>query len=563
LRAVLFGFLFLTLNLFAQDRKGHYRLLSDSEPHELYVTFKRSVTFVDDNFAKTLALTLPELKKVIEDYQLQFEKAIPVTEAHFQVLSEDAKRISGNDYAVQKLRNILKVKISDPTNEKLLELAEKLEAFDVVEYCELMSLQPIPPPTDIPPTTSNYEPNQTYLGPNPGVNMNYAWSLGLSGSGIRVRDVEYGFNPNHEDLNEVNVSLASGMTVNSSASTFYTEHGTSVIGIVMADKGTYGISGMAYGAQEMILFPEWQETGYSRINAVTQAIANSQVGDVILYEIQTYGQAGTTVNNFVPAEYSQVVWDLTKAATDAGIIIVAAAGNGNEVNVGENLDTPGYSAYMSRGDSGAIIVGAGTSNVSHNRVPYSTYGTRVDVQGWGQNVFTSGNGAGGFSIGGDFNQSYRSVGGTSSATPIVASCVIVLQSYYFGLTGTYMTPSAMRNLLKATGIPQGTGVAGNIGPLPNMQAALQQIDTMLAVQDANFLAVSVYPNPACNTFSVRLSDSISSFSVEVYDAVGRKVRHQDNLNAEAMMDITLLPSGMYFVKVQNGEKTAVKKLIKK
>ncbi len=30
--------------------------------------------------------------------------------------------------------------------------------------------------------------------------MRYAWNLGLDGAGIRIRDVEYGFNKNHEEF---------------------------------------------------------------------------------------------------------------------------------------------------------------------------------------------------------------------------------------------------------------------------------------------------------------------------------------------------------------------------
>lgn len=556
MRALLIGFLFFTLNLFAQHQKGEFRLLSDSETHELYVAFDTTVVFHGEAYEEQLVFQYPELKDVIEGHQLQFEKGIAISETQFQLLSEGAIRTSGNDFSVQKLKNILKVILPDASNAKLLELARKLERFNPVEYCALESLKPVPPPTDIPPITSNYEPNQTYLGPDPGVNMNYAWGMGLTGTGIRVRDVEYGFNPNHEDLNQVNVSIASGMTINSSATTAYTEHGTPVFGIVMAHKGTYGISGMAHGAQEMVLFPEWQQTGYNRVNAVTQAIANSQAGDVILYEMQAFGQGGSSATNYVPAEYSQVIWDLTKAATDAGIIIVEAAANGNQ-----DLDAAFYAPYMARGDSGAIIVGGGLANTSHDRISYSTYGTRVDVQGWAQNVFACGYGDL-FQIGGDFNQGYTNFSGTSSATPMVAACVIVLQSYYFGLTGSYMTPAAMRNLLKTTGIPQGTGVAGNIGPLPNMQAAIQQIVSNLSVKDESFFAVSVYPNPAKNSFFVRLPDVLAMFSVEVYDAVGRVVLHRQNLNTDDEIDIAALPSGMYFVKVMNGDKSTVKKLLK-
>ncbi|MGX7668172.1 hypothetical protein [Flavobacterium pedocola] len=323
------------LNLLAQSRKGEFHLAPDSDSHELYVTFQTDLVLASEDLDSSLKLLIPEIQSVVQQYGLHFEKGILISDEKLTFLSQEALRISKTDAAVRKLKNILKVQISNPTNSRLLEVAEKLERLPEVDYCALMSLQPIVPPSDIPPTTTNYEPNQTYMAANPGVNMSYAWGLGLTGSGIRVRDVEYGFNPNHEDLNGIAVSIAPGMTISSSATTTYTEHGTAVFGIVIADKGTYGISGMAYGAQEMVLFPEWQQSGYNRINAVTQAIAASQAGDVILYEMQAYGQG----SNYVPAEYDSVVWDLTKAATDAGIIIVEAAANGNQ-----NLDATFYAS---------------------------------------------------------------------------------------------------------------------------------------------------------------------------------------------------------------------------
>ncbi|MEW5676232.1 S8/S53 family peptidase [Flavobacterium enshiense] len=541
------------LTLFAQNRKGEFRLASDSDVHELYVAFQSDFVFDSHNSNDALISLLPDIKEIVTKYGIRFEPGISISADKLDFLSQEARRISKSDAAVQKLKKILKVQLDNPTNERLLEVAAKLEQFSEVEYCALMSLKPIAPPTDIAPTTNNYEVNQTYMGANPGVNMNYAWGLGLSGSGIRVRDVEYGFNPNHEDLNSVNVSIAPGMTINASASTAYTEHGTSVFGIVMADKGTYGISGMAYGAQEMILFPEWQQSGYNRINAITQAIAASQAGDVILYEMQTYGQG----SNYVPAEFDQVVWDLTKAATDAGIIIVEAAANGNQ-----NLDSGYYASYMARGNSGAILVGGGRANASHNRISYSTYGSRVDVQGWSEGVFACGYGDA-VQVGGDFNQGYTNFSGTSSATPIVASCVIVLQSYYRSLTGNYMTPSEMRQLLRSTGIPQGTGVTGNIGPLPNMQTAIEQLNAVLSIENPSFLTVSMYPNPVNDHLTIVFPDSSSEEgTLELVDALGRIVLRKTNLSSQTHLAVAHLPSGIYFAKISIGNKVATKKILK-
>ncbi len=539
--------------LFAQSRKGEFQLAPNTNAHELYVSFFDTVVFQGENYSEVLSEN-ETMRLLIEKFSIGFQRGIALSDEKITALSEAARSNGHDGKSAQKLKNIIKFEIKNPTNERLLDLATQLERLDMVEYCSLMPLQPIAPPGDIAPATPNYESNQTYLDANPGVNMRYAWGLGLSGTGIRIRDVEYGFNKNHEELVERNTYIASGMTISSSATPSYTEHGTSVFGIMFADKGTYGISGMAYGASEMVLFPEWQQTGYSRVNAVTQSVGNSVAGDVIVYEMQAYGQGG----NYVPAEFDNTVWDLTKAATDAGILVVEAAANGNQ-----NLDSAYYASYMARGNSGAIIVGGGTDNVAHNRISYSTYGSRVDVQGWATNVRACGTGDL-IMIGGDFNQAYTNFSGTSSATPMVASCVVVLQSYYYGLTGTYMSPSAMRQLLKNTGIAQGTGVAGNIGPLPNMQAAILQINANLSIAENENISFTLFPNPVTDDVNVLVPEvKDSNAQLEIYTALGQKVSEYKVQQGLTTLNITGLSQGVYFVKVVDGKRTQTKKIIKR
>jgi len=85
-----------------------------------------------------------------------------------------------------------------------------------------------------------------------------------------------------------------------------------------------------------------------------------------------------------PAEIQLSVFDAIKRATDAKIIVVEAAGN-DDAWGGIDLDDPTCNAIFDRNvrDSGAIIVGAG-SPVDRSRLPFSSYGSRVDVQGWGE-----------------------------------------------------------------------------------------------------------------------------------------------------------------------------------
>merc|ERR1719150_2911633 len=127
---------------------------------------------------------------------------------------------------------------------------------------------------------------------------------------------------------------------------------------------------------------------------------------------------------------------------DAGVVIVAAAGNGRA-----NLDSSNYASY----------------------------GSRVDVQAWGDwTVMTSGYGeCTGFS--GSNTPGYRytpSFSGTSSASAITAAGLTLFQSWALRELGAPLTPRTLRDILKRTGHPQ-TDSSGNIGPHTNLRAAAE------------------------------------------------------------------------------------------
>lgn len=545
-------FLFAAITQTAQTRKGEFRLSSATAVHDLYVSFEPGLSFnSSESIENQVATGIPGIESLLEDYGFTLQKGISFSEEKFKDMARRAKAISGDDIAVRRLQNIFRVSIPNSSNARLVELASALEKLDLVTYCSLVSKEAIAPPNDIAPVTPNFQTQQTYINPDPGVNMQYAWDLGLAGSDIKIRDVEYGFNKQHEEfVDNDNVFLAPDMTISSDATASYIDHGTAVLGVIYGDVAGYGVTGMANEAAELILFPEWQETGYNRILAVTNSIANSVAGDVIIYEMQTGGSTNTA---YVPAEYENVIWDLTKAATDSGIVVVAAAGNGNQ-----NLDALFYAPYLARGNSGAIIVGGGTADLAHNKISYSTYGTRVDVQGWASNVLTSGYGNT-FLFGSDYNQGYTLFSGTSSATPIVASCVVVLQSYYFAQADEYLTGVEIRNILQETGIPQGTG--GNIGPLPNMESALLVLDGLLAVKNRDKLSFGIFPNPA--TSSITIHGNVGqAATVQFINSVGQLV-YSKQLPENREMDISQLSAGFYFVQVTDGAYTSVRKIIKR
>lgn len=486
-----------------------------------------------------------------------------ISQDKFQELQNDAIKISGTDSNVISLINYLSISSFDQ------EVIHFLETNKIKYY--LANATIVPPPGDILPVTPSFVSQQTYLQPNPGLNVEAVWNLGYSGQNITIHNIEFGFNKNHEEFNDTNCNIATGMTINSSASTSFTEHGTATMGVLFGHNGSYGITGIAHGAQQVWLYPEWQQSGYSRTNAITQALNNSSVGDVIVFEMQAYGLNGTVSNpRFVPAEYDILVWNLTKALTDSGRIVVAAAGNGYQ-----DLDSLDYQTYMGYGDSGAIIVGGGTANTTHAIYPpyvvsgvtyTSTYGSRVDVQGWFENVRTTGAipGSGFTLIGNDFNQSYMTFTGTSSATAQLGGVVTVLQSYYKSQTNTTLTSQQMRTILKNTGIPQGGDISKNIGPFPNLLAAFNLVQQTLNSESFSESSLYVYPNPSNGIFTL-VSRSNEIDEIEVFDVTGKVIMSKEEFDLstnQISIDIASASQGIYFLKITANNQSIVKRIIK-
>lgn len=332
-----------------------------------------------------------------------------------------------------------------------------------IEYACLASA-PAPPPSP------NYTGLQDYQDPAPdGVNAPYAWFFpGGNGTGVQICDCEYGFNSNHEDLPAVNVvsNLDGDLTQ-------WKYHGTAVLGELGAIADAQGVTGICHGATLMFA----SESGGHRLDCINDAIAALNAGDVLVLEMQ----AG---NPYRPAEYDPDVHAAVSTAVGMGIIVVAAAGNGyldlkTATNaLGKNIWDPASPDYD---DSGAIIVGAGgsTSNPHpHSKLGFSDYGVRVNCQGWGEDVVTTG--GGGLYNGGPNAKYTDSFNGTSSATPIIAGVVACLQGAALQALSAPLTPATVRTLLAnpANGTPQVDTptyptATYPIGPLPDLRRVLR------------------------------------------------------------------------------------------
>jgi hypothetical protein len=340
--------------------------------------------------------------------------------------------------------------------------------LNTLPFVEIAEPQPAPSP---PPATPDFTGQQGYALP-PGTGIGRLDTLthpGGDGKAVTIVDVEYSWLFAHEDLklDREKAILGTRTPIDPFDDT---NHGTAVLGILAARDNGKGVTGLAPKATVKVS-PANTDGGFDVAFAIGVATGALKKGDVILIEQQTAvcgGACGADQVGCGPVEFFQAEFDAIKAATAKGIVVVQAAGNGSV-----DLDGPACKRKFdrSRRDSGAIIVGAGSA-ATGARMFFSSFGSRVDVQGWGEQVATTGYGDL-FDTGARRKEYTAVFSGTSSASPIVTGAVAMIQGALKGKTLPVATPKEMREALAKTG--QVRAGSGEIGPLPDTNKALKRL----------------------------------------------------------------------------------------
>jgi hypothetical protein len=340
-------------------------------------------------------------------------------------------------------------------------LAQSLGQREDVEVAYVES-GPTPPPAPQ-PADDPRAVTQGYLDAAPqGVDARHSWTLpGGDGAGVAFIDIEQGWTLGHEDLVAAGITLLSGLNM------AYFGHGTAVLGEIRATDNQVGCIGIAPGLQQISVVSQWRGAqGYSTALAIASAAAHLSFGDVMLLEAQVPVPPSMA---YGPVEVEPAVFAAIRAATQKGIIVVEAGGNGavdlDAVTVfGRqilNRNSPDFQ------DSGAIIVGAATSAVPHDRMGFSCYGSRIDCYAWGESIVTTGDG-----WEGNLTNSYTiGFGGTSGASPIVTGAAILLQGLAIARLGRRLGPMEIRTLLsnRELGTLSRNPAADRIGVMPDLR----------------------------------------------------------------------------------------------
>ena len=193
-------------------------------------------------------------------------------------------------------------------------------------------------------------------------------------------------------------------------------HGTIVAGVAAAiGNNNTGITGVTWKASLMplrVLNDKGEGRTSEVVRAVDYAIVNG--ADIINFSFVGFG-------------YSKALAEAIKRAYDAGIIIVAAAGNEQEEGEGYNLDsTPMYPVCHDGNNGENMIIGVAATDTLDQKTNFSSYGfSCVDIAAPGVSIFST---AVYEPTKGPFDKYYNGYwSGTSMATPMVSAAAALIE----------------------------------------------------------------------------------------------------------------------------------------
>lgn len=239
-----------------------------------------------------------------------------------------------------------------------------------------------------------------------------------TGVGVKVAVIDTGIDADHPDLFD---NLKGGVNFVSKGRrgadpTKWDDdngHGTHVAGTIAGVNNTIGVVGVAQNAElYAIKSLDGRGSGYLSdiISGLEWAVANDM--DVVNMSLGTKSDI-------------QAFHDAVDVAYNAGVVLVAAAGNSGDGD--PNTNNVEYPAKYSS------VIAVGATDINDNSPYWSSEGEEVEVSAPGVNIYSTYKGG-----------VYATMSGTSMASPHVAGVVALL------LQNNPLTPTEVRTVLQTT-----------------------------------------------------------------------------------------------------------------
>lgn len=248
-----------------------------------------------------------------------------------------------------------------------------------------------------------------------------------AGQGVKVAVIDTGIDLSHPDL-AANIKGGASFVSGAPTPNDYNGHGTHVAGTIAALDNSEGVIGVAPKAS-LYAVKVLDNTGSGYISDIISGLQWSVANNMQVVNM-SFGGGGDV----------QAMHDAIIAASRAGIVLVAAAGNsGNRLGTGDNVSYP--ARYPE-------VIAVAAVNSSDVRADFSSTGNAVELAAPGVSILSS-----------TFGGGYGTKSGTSMASPHVAgAAALAIASGITDRNGNGLISDEVRVALVSTAT--NLGVAG-------------------------------------------------------------------------------------------------------
>ncbi len=355
------------------------------------------------------------------------------------------------------------------------------------------------------------------------INAEQAWCIpNQDTSEVIIGVVDGVFNADHEDLSENILGTWDLWGNDNNVGTDFVnfsgdDHGTSVASICSAvTNNNIGISSLGNNLK-FIAIKAGSDDPFTIISRGPEGVLKA-------------AQEGADIINLSfggPSSNFTMQMAINEAVDSFGCIIVASAGNSNSNEL----------HYPAAFDN--VISVAASDSEDNKWEEFSTYGSNfgdwVDVTAPGANVLAC-----------KKSNQYASISGTSFSSPMVAALLgLVLKA------NPSLTRDEVINCVLSTTIPL-NWTGGGTGRIDAFAAVNCAINSSTAsINLPNLLEeINIYPNPTSDVISIEDVPDLNITEILIYDINGKLVRKHKDFS-KSWIDISNLPSGMFFMKIND------------